>query len=133
MKNGNLVSSYACDHIELTAMPTKTNYIRGEAFDTTGMIVIAVMSDGYTNVIENYSYTEYVMSDNIEIQYVEVGIVHTLSIPVTITEFDPTVALIDFEYTANDNGTYTITAWKETLNGEPSTEMFIPDNHLINI
>lgn len=39
--------------------------------------------------------------------------------------------LIDFEYTVNDNGTVTLTAWKQTLNGVPSTEMVIPDDSRI--
>lgn len=39
--------------------------------------------------------------------------------------------LVDFEYTKNENGTYTLTNWKETLNGESSTEMIIPDNRSI--
>lgn len=36
--------------------------------------------------------------------------------------------LIDFYYTFNPrNGTATITGWKGTLNGEPSTVMVVPD------
>ena len=34
--------------------------------------------------------------------------------------------LQDFEYTKNGNGTYTLTAWKGTTNGEPGTEILIP-------
>jgi hypothetical protein len=36
--------------------------------------------------------------------------------------------LEDFEISSNGNGTYTITDWKGTLNGEPSTELIIPDD-----
>ena len=39
--------------------------------------------------------------------------------------------LIDFEYTKNGNGTYTLIDWKETLNGKSSTEMVVPDNRSI--
>ena len=39
--------------------------------------------------------------------------------------------LIDFEYTDNGDGTVTLTAWKQTLNGVPSTEMVIPDDNRI--
>ena len=35
--------------------------------------------------------------------------------------------LIDFEYTDNGDGTYTLTAWKGTKNGVPSTELVIPN------
>jgi hypothetical protein len=34
--------------------------------------------------------------------------------------------LQDFEYISNSDGTYTITAWKGTKNGVPSTEMIVP-------
>lgn len=39
--------------------------------------------------------------------------------------------LVDFEYTNNNDKTYTITAWKGTLNGVPSTELVIPDDSRI--
>lgn len=39
--------------------------------------------------------------------------------------------LVDFNYTANDNGTYTITGWKGTTNGVPSTELILPDSNRI--
>jgi hypothetical protein len=39
--------------------------------------------------------------------------------------------LIDFEYTLNDDGTATLTAWKGTLNGVASTELVIPDDDRI--
>lgn len=39
--------------------------------------------------------------------------------------------LQDFEYIKNNDGTVTLTAWKGTLNGEPSTELVIPDNDRI--
>lgn len=45
----------------------------------------------------------------------------------------PEVVLIDFTYTKNEDGTYTITDWKGTLNGEASTECIIPDHDLIKV
>lgn len=41
--------------------------------------------------------------------------------------------LKDFEYVVEDDGTYTLTGWKQTLNGQPSTECVIPDIYLINL
>ncbi len=35
--------------------------------------------------------------------------------------------LIDFKYTDNNNGTYTLTAWNGTTNGTKGTEIIIPD------
>ena len=40
-------------------------------------------------------------------------------------------SLEDFEYITNPDGTYTITGWKGTLYGEPSTEMILPPNVII--
>lgn len=41
--------------------------------------------------------------------------------------------LIDFEFIDNGNGTYTLIDWKETLNGEPSTRMIIPNDSRIKL
>lgn len=39
--------------------------------------------------------------------------------------------LVDFEYTDNGNGTYTITGWKGTYNGTASTICVIPDDYRV--
>ena len=44
---------------------------------------------------------------------------------------DLILKLIDFEYADNRDGTVTLTAWKQTLNGVASTEMVIPDDNRI--
>lgn len=44
---------------------------------------------------------------------------------------DLVLKLIDFEYEDNRDGTVTLTAWKQTLNGVASTEMVIPDDNRI--
>ncbi len=44
-----------------------------------------------------------------------------------ITRLDIETILIDFDYTDNGDGTYTLTGWKGTYNGKPSTEMIIPN------
>ena len=38
--------------------------------------------------------------------------------------------LIDFDYTSNNDGTYTLNAWKGTYKGEPSTKIVVPNNEL---
>ena len=40
---------------------------------------------------------------------------------------DVEASLIDFTYENTADGTYTITSWKGTLNGKPSTEIYIPN------
>jgi len=41
--------------------------------------------------------------------------------------FDYPSYLKDFKYKSNSDGTYTLTEWKGTYNGEPSTEIIVPD------
>ena len=49
----------------------------------------------------------------------------------TLSQEDPfKELLIDFEYKLN-GGKAILTAWKGTLNGEPSTELVIPDDERI--
>jgi hypothetical protein len=36
--------------------------------------------------------------------------------------------LRDFRYIVNNDGTYTLTEWKGTLNGETSNSLVIPDS-----
>ena len=134
MRDGNFVTYCATKSIEITTMPVKTEYVAGEYFDPTGMIVVATYYDGTTKEITDYTcpityLTEGVTS--VEITCVEGGITHAATVPVIVIPFDPTVVLVDFEYTTNEDGTYTITDWKGTLNGETSTELIIPNNGLI--
>ena len=42
-------------------------------------------------------------------------------------------SLSDFEYVANEDRTYTLTGWKETLNGVSSTRLVIPDDNRIKL
>jgi len=41
-------------HIEITAAPSKTDYIAGSAFDTTDMVVVAHYSDGSSKEVTDY-------------------------------------------------------------------------------
>jgi hypothetical protein len=50
---------------------------------------------------------------------------------VVVWESFDTSILQDFEYTRNDDGTYTIIDWKKTYNGEPSTRCIIPEHEKI--
>lgn len=135
MRNGNFVTYAGIKSIEIITMPTKTKYVAGEYFDPSGLIISATTFDGATKEItDNFIYpTEYLTEEitSINISYIESGITHTTTVPVTVAPFDPSVQLIDFNYTANSNGTYTLTSWKGTYNGEASTEIIIPNNGLI--
>lgn len=134
MRDGNFVTYCAAKYIEITTIPAKTEYMAGEYFDPTGMIVTATAQDGSTREITNYTYPTVCLAEgaiSVGITYVENGTTHTATVPVTVIPFDPAVVLVDFEYTANEDGTCTITGWKGTYNGEASTEIIIPNNGLI--
>lgn len=139
VRNGSIVSYVHVEGITVTSAPAKTTYMAGEYFDPTGLVISTVSSDGSTVEVSEFvvdeTYANTYLAENVTeigISYTdESGEVYTTTVPITVTPFDPSVALVDFEYTANDNGTYTITGWKETLNGESSTEMIIPNNGLI--
>lgn len=137
MRNGNLVSAMCLAGIKVTSMPTEMSFMNGSKFDPTGVVISAIdQVDGSEKVVEGVTYMPEYVSENttvITAQYTENGVDYYADIPITVTDFDAETVLIDFEYTKNDDGTYTLTAWKETLNGEPSTECVVPDNELLVI
>ena len=128
MRDGNLVTHLATRKIRVAKYPTKSSYFAGDIFEPEGMIIYADSYDGTTKEITNYTYSKEPLTDktaNITISYYEGGVTHIVNIPITVKPFIE--ALIDFEYTDNGDGTYTLTSWKGTYNGEPSTEMIIPN------
>ena len=134
MREGNFVTYCAVKSIEVTTMPTKTEYMVGDYLDPTGMVVTATTYDGTTKEITDFTCPSSYIAEgdtSVKITYEEAGIIHATTIPITVIAFDAATVLVDFEYTTNEDGTYTITGWKGTLNGEASTEMIIPNNGLI--
>lgn len=139
VRNGSIVSYVHIEGIAVTSAPAKTTYMAGEYFDSTGLVISTVSSDGSTAEVSEFIVDETYVNTYLTEDVTEIGIsytdesgeIYTTTVPITVTPFDPSVVLVDFEYTANDDGTYTITGWKETLNGEASTEMIIPNNGLI--
>lgn len=138
MVNGSIVSYCATKSIEITAMPDKLSYMQGQKFDPTGMVVTAVAYDGGTREITNYTYSDDYFMDiatnvEFEISYNEGGNVFKAYVTINVTEFNPAVELVDFAYTTNSDGTYTLTGWNGTTHGEPGTELIIPDNYLVKL
>ena len=139
VRDGSIVSYVHIEGITVTSAPAKITYMAGEYFDSTGLVISTVSSDGSTVEVSEFVVDEIYANTYLTEDVTEIGIsytdesgeVYTTNVPITVTPFDPAVALVDFGYIANDNGTYTITGWKETLNGESSTEMIIPNNGLI--
>lgn len=137
MVNGTLMSRLAVQEIYVDKLPDKMEYMQGQKFDPTGMTVYGVLTDGTVVELENYTVPTEVFTlvgpnQPIEITYKEFGRTYTAEpLFVNVAEFDPAVVLIDFQYTARADGTYLLTGWNQTKNGEPSTELIIPDNTLI--
>jgi len=131
MYDGNLVSFSKCTKIEVTTPPTRVEYPDGQAFEPDGMVVTATCEDGSTREIVNFTYDMYVSNDEHTITYKEVGNTFTAITDIIVNEFDPAVVLVDFNYTANADGTYSITSWKGTLNGVTSDVMVVPNNRYV--
>ena len=123
--------------------------IISKRFNTSLLVLITVLALGFIsgNIALNqdnstFEITNYTLSGNenlitedttITISYTDTDTNSTYTTSFIVNAIDITEALADFEYTTNDDGTYTITSWKETLNGEASTEMIVPDNSLIKL
>lgn len=130
MKNGMLVSYRTTDYITVASPPNRTSYLIGDPFIPDGMIVTATSKDGTTREITNYAYDAFITEENINnftIRYIEGNNVFNDRINISLHDF----SLIDFNYITNDDGTYTLTSWKGTHNGEPSTQIVVPNSGLI--
>lgn len=131
MRNGNLVSICAVSSLEIAAMPITVEYMEGEDFNIDGLLINAIREDGTMFEITEYTYdvpsplTPDVVA--VTVSYVDMGKTYTVDVPITVNVFDPAVILVDFDYTDNGDGTYTITDWKGTENGQASTRIVIPD------
>ena len=112
---------------------TKTIYEHSKAegwVEVGKMVEVAAELENYT--VPTEVFTLVGSNQPIEITYKEFGRTYTAEpLFVNVAEFDPAVVLIDFQYTARADGTYLLTGWNQTKNGEPSTELIIPDNTLI--
>lgn len=132
MRNGELVTYIATDRIEVTRMPNKTSFMEGEDINTEGIIVTAYGSDGSTkDITELVTIEADVDNKKLNIIYPESGTMFTTEVNIEITPLDPAIVLVDFNYTDNGDGTYTITDWKGTTNGVAGTEIIVPNSNKI--
>ena len=85
MKNGSLISFCKAEKIEVTTLPTTTEYVAGATLDLTGMVVTLTRQDGTTEEIAGYTTTETVPADGvITVTYVEENVEYTTTFNVTI-------------------------------------------------
>lgn len=132
IQDGNLTSVCMAKEIKVITMPNITSYFTIDGnidFDPTGMIIGVVRQDESIDIIENYSIdtSKLLKDNNVYIEYKEYDKIYTTSIEIECS------SLIDFDYIAEDDGTYTLTAWKKTRHGEPSTECILPNSELVNL
>ena len=138
MKGGVLTSILLPTSISVdTSSLQGVTFMEGDAIDIETLTFMANYPDGTSSKIidtENLSYSPSELTTDVtQISFVYSigGLKLTYNLPVTVTAFDPAVKLQDFEYTTNNDGTYTLTGWKETHNGVASTELIIPNNKKI--
>lgn len=88
----------ALTSITITTPPDKTEYMDGESFDPTGMVVTATYNDGSTAEITDYTFepSGALTSDDTEITitYTENGVTVTVTVSITVratctVTFDP--------------------------------------------
>jgi hypothetical protein len=131
VRNGSLATCCELKELTIASMPNITTYLAGDNFDITGAKINLVRYDGAIIETDNFTYdvasplTEDITS--VKVSYIEFNKTYTINIPITVTPFDAATILADFEYTDNGDATYTITDWKGTENGEPSTRIVVPD------
>ena len=133
--NGKLVSFVKTISIIVKTQPIKTDYSDTDEFDATGMEISAICQDGSERDITDYViYDEYVTINSTvhKIIYRENGNEYITTVPVTTRTLEQ--ALVDFEYIINNDGTYTLTEWKQTLNGNPSQDkLILPNSKIIRL
>ena len=87
-----IVPSADVTSIEVTTAPTKTEYMAGETFDPTGMVVTATFDDGSSEVVTDYTLNPDTTTpltadvESIEISYTYDEKTVTTTQPITVTE-----------------------------------------------
>lgn len=133
IKDGVLIFDRKPEYVMIPSMPIKTTYVRGEYFDPSGMRVTAQFNNnGYhsTRDVKDYQYSTDSFDTVGQVDFVisYAGVEKTIQL--TVIDLDPATYLADFTYTKSGKY-YILNGWNGTLNGEPSTELIIPNNKFI--
>ena len=142
ISNGVLVTEVFPINFYIDMENTKTNFTDGEYIKFEDLDISLVYPSGNKEKVTDWTNIQFSKDiktplnkeydKDLTLSYVYDGeLLFTTTLELTIGDFDPAVTLVDFEYTDNNNGTYTIGGWKGTLNGQPSTEIVIPNNSKI--
>lgn len=82
--NGGQTETKTLSKISVGTPPTKTSYIAGETFDTTGMIIKATYSDGSAEIITDYTYSPSGALKTTDTRIVVSYNGQTVNIPITV-------------------------------------------------
>ena len=123
--------------ISVVKYPDKTSYYEGDYFEPDGIELELTFDDGSTQIVSDVndiiisSIPLKVTDTSATFKYSYYGVYYYITVPIAVNEFNKEFTLIDFNFIDNGNDTYTLTEWKGTLNGIPSTELVIPNNSKI--
>ena len=123
--------------ISVVKYPDKTSYYEGDYFEPDGIELELTFDDGSTQIVSDVndiiieSIPLKTADTSATFKYSYYGAYYYITVPITVNEFNKEFTLIDFNFIDNGNDTYTLTEWKGTLNGIPSTELVIPNNSKI--
>ena len=123
--------------ISAVKYPDKTSYHEGDYFEPDGIELELTFDDESTQIVSDVndiiiSLIPLKITDtSATFKYSYYGAYYYITVPITVNEFNKEFSLIDFNFIDNGNDTYTLTEWKGTLNGIPSTELVIPNNKRI--
>ena len=113
---------------EVSGMPA--HCLADEPINFNNLVVMATYEDGTVARMTRYTVTQSPVDDEtIMVTITCAGMSRSYNVAV-FRRLDSNL-FIDFVYTDNGDGTYTITDWKGTLNGQPSTEIVVPDSRQI--
>ena len=123
--------------ISVVKYPDKTSYYEGDYFEPDGIELELTFDDGSTQIVSDVN--DIIISSiplkttdtSATFKYSYYGAYYYITVPITVSEFSTEFTLIDFNFVDNGDDTYTLTEWKGTLNGVPSTELVIPNNSKI--
>ena len=120
-------ASKVLSRIAVTTPPTKTTYIEGNNFDTTGMVVTATYNDDSTAVVNGYTVTDgnnlTAGKTSVTISYTEGGVTKTITQNITVKA-------------PSSSGSYTPTIQKPTVitdDGAEGTLSFYGDKLTIKV
>ena len=138
--NNGVISTHILPNGILIDESSKVEFSDGDCINLQDIIISITYPNGKTEKISDYAklnISPLVVTKKdkeLRIAYLHKGLEFlTYLLPITVVDFNPDVKLVDFNYSDNNDGTYTLTGWKKTLNGEASTEIIIPNNANIKL